>query len=102
MSVQRADVEAVASLARLRLEEGDLEQLTRDLNAILEHVVVLQGLEAEEASDAAGQDELASTRDPEAEEPDALRGGPGAAAPDWRDGFFVVPAPPGVQHGGGE
>jgi hypothetical protein len=33
--------------------------------------------------------------------PDALGAGPASIAPRWADGFFVVPAPPGV-HGGGE
>jgi len=101
MSVTRAEVERIAELARLRLDDAELERLTGELNGILEHVAALGGLPAHEdveATDATTHLALASTRPTEDAEPDPLGAGPGAFAPRWTDGFFTVPAPPGVHH----
>jgi aspartyl/glutamyl-tRNA(Asn/Gln) amidotransferase C subunit len=102
MSVHPEEVERIAELARLRFEPGEVERLTAELNSILDHMEVLASLSgpASEA-DAPPQGALASTRGSEEGAPDALGAGPASIAPRWADGFFVVPAPPGV-HGGGE
>jgi len=95
MSVGRNHAVRIASLARLRFGDAELTRITAELNRILEHVEQLRTLE-QAAPPPAGPDERASTRFPGAEEPDALRDGIGSFAPDWREGFFVVPPLPGV------
>jgi len=102
MSVSKIQAERIAHLARLRLDEEELARITSDLNHILEHVESLEGLGSEGRSghlDTGGAPtvaECASTRDEAADEPHALEKEIGASAPDWREGFFVVPPLPGI------
>jgi len=98
MSVDRNEVVRIAGLAHLTFGDDELDRLTDELNRILGHVDMLRTLELGSESDlGVHQRGVASTRSPEAEAPDRLAEGPDGFAPDWRDGFFVVPAPPGVQ-----
>lgn len=101
MRVDRREVERIAELARLRFDADEVERLTRELNGILAHVDALRTVEdaAREADDASHA-QLAGTRADESGEPDPLGAGPSSIAPRWADGFFVVPAPPGVHDGG--
>jgi Asp-tRNA(Asn)/Glu-tRNA(Gln) amidotransferase C subunit len=121
MSVAREHAERIAHLARLRFDDDELTRITAELNHILGHVESLRGLEqpggGERPGDvaaeaAAGSRHLATsgaptvgdcrpTRGAEAERPDTLRRDLEAVAPDWREGFFVVPPLPGVHEGEG-
>jgi aspartyl-tRNA(Asn)/glutamyl-tRNA(Gln) amidotransferase subunit C len=101
VSVDRAEVERIAALARLRLDDDEAEQLTGELNRILDHVEALRALEEVAPTVAALPREAASTRASEEGAPDALERRPDEFAPRWAEGFFVVPPPPGVQHGEG-
>lgn len=89
--------------------------MARDMSSILEHMAVLGGL-ALEPSPASGvpragdsawpvSEDSAGT-DPSAEAdgmlPDPLDRPLSSMAPDWRDGFFVVPRLPGVAGASGE
>jgi aspartyl-tRNA(Asn)/glutamyl-tRNA(Gln) amidotransferase subunit C len=94
VSVDRDQARKIAGLARLRFEEAELERVTAELNHILEHVEALRSLEQRGATPM--PEERASTRGPGADQPDTLRGGAQTIAPDWREGFFVVPPLPGV------
>ena len=47
MSVDREVVRHVAGLARLRVEDGEIDVLTRELQAIVDYVGVLSDLTAE-------------------------------------------------------
>jgi aspartyl/glutamyl-tRNA(Asn/Gln) amidotransferase C subunit len=96
MSVDRSDAERMAELARLSLDGQEMERLLEDLNRILDHVRVLQGIDAPEGPEP--EVGHGPTRDPAADAPDALVHPLAAFAPELRDGFFVVPPPPGV-HG---
>ena len=100
MSVTRADVVKIAALARLELGDEELERLTTELNGILGHVGQLSSLDLVETSDVDPQSRspLPATRHEAAEEPDGLNRQPASFAPDWREGFFVVPPPPGMHH----
>lgn len=114
MSVDRAEVERISHLARLALDEGELDRLTGDMNDILEHAATLRelGRTAPSArvgdgplpSPAAGAPEAAAgfggTRGPGAETPDRLHARPEAFAPKTAEGFFLVPPPPGVEAAG--
>ncbi|HUF75586.1 MAG TPA: Asp-tRNA(Asn)/Glu-tRNA(Gln) amidotransferase subunit GatC [Longimicrobiales bacterium] len=109
MSVDRAHADRIAHLARLRFQEEELTRITADLNHILEHVESLKELWS--GGGAAGEvapgghlvtsgaptvTDRAPTRGSGAETPDRLARDLGEVAPDWRDGFFVVPPLPGV------
>lgn len=103
--VTEADVDQIASLAHLRLEPGERERLTQDMNRILEHADALRGRTAEPDSLTAAFSSLSGpgddaamhgVRSPEAESPDGLGRAPEEWAPRIVDGFFVVPPPPAV------
>jgi len=104
MSVARAHAERIAHLARLRLEPDELTRITHDLNHILEHVEALRSLpggangatpEWEGVTPVTAE---STTRGEGAEHPDSLRLGLERLAPDFREGFFVVPPLPGTRH----
>jgi aspartyl-tRNA(Asn)/glutamyl-tRNA(Gln) amidotransferase subunit C len=85
------DVRHVAMLARLGLSEQRAQELTKDLNTILEHMAVLGGVSTEGVEEMSGMGaagmRLREDRGPAiplAEPPDAF-------APERRDGFFIVP-----------
>lgn len=100
MSVDRTEVERIAALAHLELEEREVERLTEEMNLILEHAEALRMVEPPEPSHHHPDDEHgASTRAAEAETPDALEHSPTSMAPRSADGFFVVPPPPGIGEG---
>ena len=98
MSVTRAEVLKIAALARLALEEEELERLTVELNGILGHVAQLTAHDLMETADLSPQirSPLPATRPEAVEEADALRSPLSVFAPDWRENFFVVPPPPGM------
>jgi Asp-tRNA(Asn)/Glu-tRNA(Gln) amidotransferase C subunit len=113
VSVERAEVDRIAALARLRLESSEGEALTADMNRILQHVDRLQGAVAqgaEEETDASAEEadtfsgslnetpagRLLGVRDGGADSPDPLTSAISDFAPDLREGFFVVPPPHGV------
>ena len=102
MSVDRTDVERIATLARLRFDDRELDRLTAELNQILDHFEVLRSL-ADIGSENAAVPGAgpASSGSSAAGEPDALEVELQAIAPRWSDGFFVVPPPPGVHDDGG-
>ena len=99
MSVDRLDVERIASLARLRLDDQELDRLTAEMNQILDHVEVLRSLADTRVQAPARPGAKLAARRPIA--PDALNVGLEAIAPRWSDGFFVVPPPPGIHDDGG-
>ena len=106
MSVDREEVERIAGLARLELEDDEAARLTSEMNRILDHAERLRGVSAE-ASGASGiagasgiegaeEGRASGVREEDVTDPDALHAEPASFAPDWREGFFVVPPPPGV------
>lgn len=92
MSVFRDEVRHVARLARLALDEDEAESLAGELSGILEHVEALRGAPVAEADEEGPEPlELAPRVRPDGEGPDALVRPPSELAPDWREGFFVLP-----------
>ncbi|MEM7417113.1 MAG: hypothetical protein AAF389_16525 [Gemmatimonadota bacterium] len=106
--VTEADVERIAELAHVRLERGERERLTHDMNQILAHADALRDAtpdtaeaeERDEADEAAA--DFGGVRPSEAERPDRLAETPDVWAPKMADGFFVVPPPPAVTGGEGD
>lgn len=116
MSVDRLEAARVAELARLALDERELEALAADVSRILDHVRALRSVAPAvgEGPDEPGVvgvargalGESVGDRDAPAKAPDAAPDAPDplvhplrSFAPDLREGFFVVPPPPGVQAG---
>ena len=96
--VTEDDVRAIATLARLRPREAAFERLTVELNRILEHVRALErldlsGLDPEKAALYGRPRSRDPGTRPDAVGPDAVQ----ALAPDWREGFFVVPRLPALE-----
>ena len=89
MAVTPEDVRRVATLARLRLDEGDVEAMTRQLNSILEHVDELEKVQLPgDMGDAPDGRAPLRPDDPAA---DPLARPPEDLAPGWQEGFFTVP-----------
>ena len=93
--VGRDEAERIATLARLKFDDEELARITEELNRILDHVEELRSLERREVAEPARGDRL-TVRGPDADRPDALRRDIASFAPDWRDGYFVVPPLPGM------
>lgn len=91
MAVTREEVLQVAALARLRLEEDEVERFTAQLNDILSHMEELEAVDVEgvEAIGAVAEWNAPLREDDVA--PDSLRVPPSELAPSWREGFFTVP-----------
>lgn len=109
MSVAKEQAERIAHLARLDFEPEELTRITEELNHILAHVEALKAVEPEDRAGpetdpppdaAATAGEGSPTRGEGAERPDRLGYPLAALAPDWRDGFFVVPPLPGMHEEG--
>ena len=103
MSIDPEVVARAAHLARLSVTNEELDTLTRDLGRILDQIDVLGSLQGSApAGVEADPLDPPSTRALGDPGPNQLAGAPGTFAPDFREGFFVVPPLPGVRPGGGE
>ncbi len=85
------DIDHVARLARLELSPDDLEKYRAQLGIILEHAAKVQALEGDpsvESSHGLGLENVfrADEVRPSLDRDEVL-----AAAPETRDGYFVVP-----------
>jgi aspartyl-tRNA(Asn)/glutamyl-tRNA(Gln) amidotransferase subunit C len=91
VAIDRAEVRRISELAHLELDEAAVDSLTRDLESILDHVALLDGLDVSEVDPTAATAKSTSrTRDdiPRSclSNDDALANAPSAA-----DGHFRVP-----------
>jgi aspartyl-tRNA(Asn)/glutamyl-tRNA(Gln) amidotransferase subunit C len=89
--ITRADVEHVAHLARLALTDAELDALTGELDAILDHAASVSALDTDGVPPTAHPLPLANVFRPDEARPglqpqDAL-----AAAPEADEGRFRVP-----------
>lgn len=91
MSIGRDDVIHVAKLAELAVKEEDLPRLVDQLNRIVDYVAQLDQVPADGASDAflPGPEQVALREDVPGSVP--LARPPAALAPEFADGFFLVP-----------
>jgi len=99
MSVDREEVDRIADLARLSLDEGEAERLTEEMNRILEHADRLRGVSGQAGGETEGPalvSGMSGTRAAEANVPDPLASGVETFAPRTEAGFFLVPPPHGV------
>lgn len=96
-----AAVRRVARLARLELGEDEILRLAQEMTEILGHFERLDEVELEGAL-TPGERGLDSRRREDGGEPDPLALPPGSGAPDWREGFFVVPRLPALDEPAGD
>ena len=99
MTTAPPDVALLARLARLRLSREEAQRMAEELRAIIDHLSVLpsSGEAPTPEAPAAG----APLR-PDVVGPDSLLDPLEAIAPEWADGYFRVPSPPGLGSPGEE
>lgn len=111
--VDEGEVRRIAGLARLELEEDEVERLAEEMGRILDHVDELREVVLDDHREPEPPPELDGeppdpasdarpTLRPDVPSPDPMAAGPERAAPDWRDGFFVVPRLPAMEGPDGE
>ncbi len=91
MSLQKKDVEYVATLARLALSEEETETLTRQLGGILEYVATLSELDTEAIPPTSHVLPLSNVLREDEVVPSAPREERLALAPEQEQGHFKVP-----------
>lgn len=93
--VAREQVRHVARLARLEVSEEEVARLAVEMSSILGHVAELakDGDDGEAGPRGRG---LAPRLRRDEPDPDPLEREPGAIAPEWREGLFVVPRLPAL------
>ena len=87
----RADVEHVAQLARLALDDEELERLTTELGVILEHAAQVSALDTADVPPTAHPVALVNVLRPDEPAASLDRDEVLAMAPDAEDGRFRVP-----------
>ena len=91
MSIGRDDVLHVAKLAELAVPEEELDRLVQQLNRIVDYVAALDRLPADPGIEAflPGPQRVGLREDEPGPVP--LLRPPAELAPEWKDGFFLVP-----------
>jgi aspartyl-tRNA(Asn)/glutamyl-tRNA(Gln) amidotransferase subunit C len=91
MTIGRDDVIHVAKLAELAVKDEDLTRLVDQLNRIVDYVAQLDQVPGDATSDLflPGPEEVALRADVPGSVP--LGRPPAAMAPEFADGFFLVP-----------
>ena len=89
--ITRQDVEHVARLARLALTEDEVEALTHELGAILDHAAEVSALETADVPPTAHPLPLVNILRPDEARPGVPRDEVLAEAPETEDGRFRVP-----------
>ena len=90
MTVTRSDVEHIARLAALAVDEKSLPELTRQIGQILQHISQLEGVQGDPGSETIQPVHQSRLR---ADEPRkaALSRPLNDIAPQFADGLFLVP-----------
>ena len=89
--ITRADVEHVAQLARLALDEAEIVSLTQELGAILDHAAQVSALDTSDVPPTAHPLPLVNVFRPDVVRPSLPREEVLAAAPQAQDNRFRVP-----------
>jgi len=91
--IEREQVLHVARLARLRLDEDELERMAAELSGILEHVDRIAALDLDGVEPTSHVVELENVLRPDEPRPSWPRNVVLEPAPDPADGAFRVPSP---------
>ena len=91
MKITRKDVENVALLSRLEIPEGDIETVTKQLDAILEYVDVLNKVNTDNVQPTAHVLPLKNVMRTDEVRPSLPREAALSNAPEQEDGYYKVP-----------
>jgi len=91
MTIGRDEVLHVAKLAEFAVPEGEVDQLVAQFNRILEYVAQLNSVAVEGTASQFLPGPPSVTLREDVARPAALARPPAALAPEFVDGFFVVP-----------
>jgi aspartyl-tRNA(Asn)/glutamyl-tRNA(Gln) amidotransferase subunit C len=91
MSISRDEVERIARLAELQVDEAALPGLADQLSRILEYVAQIATVAGAESAAPFVPGPAAIRFRPDEVRPAPLAFGPERMAPAFRDGFFLVP-----------
>lgn len=91
MSVSAEEVLRLARLAELAIDPAELPALTTQLDRIVGFVAQLSGLEAEGRSDEGSVGTASARLRADEVRPATMARGPAEFAPEFVEGFFVVP-----------
>ena len=91
MSIGRKDVLHVAKLAELAVSEGELDRLVDQMNRIVDYVAQLDEVPADRMAAAFLPGPQAVGLREDAPGPVPLARPPATFAPEFREGFFLVP-----------
>lgn len=91
MAVTREDLLHIADLARVGVDDARVEELTRELTSILNHMEVLAQVDTSTVPPAAGVGAGGTPLRPDARVAPLMEGTLESFAPAMRDGFFMVP-----------
>lgn len=92
MSISRAEVEKVSLLARLRLSEPELDQMTREMGAILGYIDLLSEVNTESVEPMAHALDVSNAFREDAARPSLARELALANAPHHNGECYLVPA----------
>ncbi|MGQ0767214.1 MAG: Asp-tRNA(Asn)/Glu-tRNA(Gln) amidotransferase subunit GatC [Gemmatimonadota bacterium] len=89
MSVTPDEVRHVARLARIAVSDEEVEKYARDLSSIVGHMAALERADVPAGGESGGSNAVLRGDEPRP----AVEGTIVHAefAPEWRDGFFLVP-----------
>ena len=91
MSIGRNEVLHVARLAELAVREGELDRLVDQMNRIVDYVAQLDQVPADRMADAFLPGPASAALREDVPGPVPLARPPAGFAPEFRDGFFLVP-----------
>ncbi len=91
--IDREDVLGVARLARLELDEAEIERMTVELSGILEHVDRIAALDLDQTEPTTHVVALSNVLRADEPDPSLPRERALEPAPDPADGAFRVPSP---------
>ncbi|MGI8945445.1 MAG: Asp-tRNA(Asn)/Glu-tRNA(Gln) amidotransferase subunit GatC [Thermoleophilaceae bacterium] len=95
--IDRDQVMHVARLARLRLEEDEVERMAGELSTILDHIEKIGELDLDAVAPTAHVVELENVLRPDEPRPSLARERALAAAPDTDGVGFRVPSPTAIR-----
>jgi aspartyl-tRNA(Asn)/glutamyl-tRNA(Gln) amidotransferase subunit C len=87
MKIEREEARRIAVLAHLEFDDAALDRMAAEMTKILGYIEMLSSADAGEAGEEGGATPL---RD-DVVRPSVGRDDVAANAPDWEEGFFVVP-----------
>jgi aspartyl-tRNA(Asn)/glutamyl-tRNA(Gln) amidotransferase subunit C len=91
--IDRAQVMHVATLARLALDEQEVDRMAVELSAVLDHIATISELDLEGVEPTSHVVEVANALRPDEPRPSLPRELALASAPDAGDDGFRVPSP---------